>query len=391
MGSKHDLFNNPSPRVFKNRDVLRESYTPDEIQEREDKIERYENILSPAVHGDCPANVIALGDTGVGKTAVTDFVLDALEMSAEQNDVGLRVIKQDCSDKTGYKTAVGLANSVCDFPSQGLALSDALERFLSELDGTADIAIVVLDEIDHPNDIDPVLYKLTRAEAHDHLEETKLAVIGTSNELDFRHTLSPKTQDTLQEQELYFGPYDAHELRSILNSRVEKAFYEDTVTQGSIARCAALAAQDEGNARQALDIIWKAGDEAVAAGDEQITESHVEEAKVRVERGHVESKISKLTEQRKIVLESVARECAASEGDVQAKDVFERYKDVMDRYTVTPVSTTRSIKNHLNSLAMMSFITKRQRNNNQAGGSFNVYELEMEPETIVDTIYDLRD
>ena len=56
-----------------------------------------------------------------------------------------------------------------------------------------------------------------------------------------------------------FRPYDAAELRMILEHHADRAFVDEACDTSAIAKVAALAAQDMGNARQALDLLRLAG------------------------------------------------------------------------------------------------------------------------------------
>ncbi len=67
----------------------------------------------------------------------------------------------------------------------------------------------------------------------------------------FRQSFSPTVKDTLLETEISFSPYDAGELRTILQSRAAQAFVEGVCDHSAIAKSAAIADQGVGNARQA--------------------------------------------------------------------------------------------------------------------------------------------
>lgn len=107
----------------------------------------------------------------------------------------------------------------------------------------------VLDEVDSVGGRDELLYELSRARANGKLEDTKVIVIGISNDFRFREQLDPRVQDTLCEREVQFPPYDAPELENILTSRADVAITEDAIGQGVLKFCAALAARDSGSAR----------------------------------------------------------------------------------------------------------------------------------------------
>jgi cell division control protein 6 len=52
-----------------------------------------------------------------------------------------------------------------------------------------------------------------------------------------------------------FPAYDAAQLRDILKYRLEQAFYPNVLSEEVIPSCAALAAQKNGDARYALDLL----------------------------------------------------------------------------------------------------------------------------------------
>ncbi|WP_394353464.1 hypothetical protein [Natronomonas gomsonensis] len=110
------------------------------------------------------------------------------------------------------------------------------------------------------------------------LTPVKPCVVGISNDFGFRDELSPKVKNTFCEQESHFPPYQALELEEILQRRVEGALYDGATASGVISLCAALSALDTGSARQALSLLYKAGELARAAGESTITEFHVHEA-----------------------------------------------------------------------------------------------------------------
>ena len=115
--------------------------------------------------------------------------------------------------------------------------------------------LIVFEEIDHLDDVNTLLYELPRAQSNNYISKAKMGIVGVSNNYTFRRSLSSKMKDTLMESEISFSPYDATELRTILADRADSAFVDDGCDQSAIAMAVASAAQDMGNARQAIDLL----------------------------------------------------------------------------------------------------------------------------------------
>src|SRR5699024_11045264 len=147
--------------------------------------------------------------------------------------------------------------------------------------------IIVIDEIDAIGSNDELLYELPRARKNGHIEEQWVSVIGISNNLQFRDNLSPKVKDSLYDSEIEFAPYNADQLTTILERRAERAFVEGALDGDVIPLCSAFAAQDEGSARQAIRLLYKAGELALNRDEETIFEQHVREARDILERKRI--------------------------------------------------------------------------------------------------------
>ncbi|CAI49639.1 Orc1-type DNA replication protein [Natronomonas pharaonis DSM 2160] len=387
-----DLFSEMTETLFEDKSILSEEYRPDVIVERDDEIDAYRTALKDVLFGRNPSNVFIYGKTGVGKTAVTEYIMNALQTEVSRRDAAdeLHVHFRNCNGDTVYRTVRALVNSIRGhnrekFPETGLSTSHALETLYEEMDSLGGTFLFVLDEIDHLSDPNTLLYELPRARSNGHLENARVGVIGISNNYTFRSSLSPKVKDTLMEKEIAFSPYDAGELQSILTARAEKALVDGACEESAIRLAAAKAAKDTGSARQAIDLLREGGDVAEEHGAEAITDSHIEVASERVQRGRVQNKLRDQTMHGQLILEAIARLEADGEAPVRSKEVQDSYERVAGRWSRDPLTTLKSIQNHLADLTMLGFLERTEQNEGRAGGVHYQYELTLDPEIVLET------
>lgn len=380
-----------SQQIFADYDVLRDHYVPDQLMERDDEKEAYVNSLKPVTLGSTPNNVFVYGDTGVGKTVATRKILNELqEDTASMDGIDVAVVWQNCKELTSYETAIELVNNFRELDDQlshrGHARSKIYNQLWEYIDETdASHLIFVLDEIDSLGTDDNLLYQIPRAQSNNKVETTKIGLIGISNDFTYRENLSSRVTSTLCEKEIRFGPYNANELRPILQQRAKKAFLDGVVDKPVIAKTAALAAQDTGSARHALDILKESGDIADENGADSITEAHVEEAYEEVERGKTRSQLRDLPTQSKLVLQALLSLSFNGETPAMKQTVYDVYEQIAQDIN-TDVKSTRTIHDRLNQLSLNGFVHMDQRNEGLSGGIYNQYDLDIREEIVTEVL-----
>jgi hypothetical protein len=155
------------------------------------------------------------------------------------------------------------------------------------------------------------------------LENSRVSIMGISNDLKFTDFLDPRVKSSLGEEEIVFPPYDANQLRDILRHRADVAFKPDVLTDDVIPLCAAFAAQEHGDARRALDLLRCAGEFAERDGVEVVSAEHVRRAQEKIELDRIVEAVRTLPTQSKLVLLAIIE----LEGDVEP-DFFEQPDDL---------------------------------------------------------------
>lgn len=387
-----DPFEDMEDNILLNQHVLTEDYQPKVILERDEEIDDYRFSLRHVLNGRQPENIMLYGKAGLGKTAVTKYMMDALQAKVAENDDidDLHVHQKNCNGQSLFMVVRSLVNDLLPehasaFPKRGLGTGDAFEELYTQLDRIGGVHYLIFDEIDHLDRVNTLLYELPRARSNNRITNCHIGVVGISNKYTFRKSLSAKVKDTLMETEISFSPYDAHELRTILRDRADRAFVDGGCDDSAIKMAAAVSASDMGNARQAIDLLRMGAEVAERNGDPCITDDHIDEARELVQRGRLKNRIRDQTQHAQLILEAIARLQTQGKVPVRSKVIKRQYESVANSWNHDPLTTLKSIQDHLSELHMLGFLSRRDNNQGMSGGQYYEYELDMEPEIIIST------
>jgi cell division control protein 6 len=354
-GSIFDEFLNANS-IFLNKEVLRHSYTPDYLPHRDEQIRSIAAILSPALRGETPSNILIYGKTGTGKTAVARYVGKELENVGRNRNVPCHVVYLNCEIiDTQYRVLANLSKYFNrEVPMTGWPTDQVYQEFKNAIDRHRAVIIIILDEIDKlVKKGDEVLYNLSRINSE--LDNAKVSLIGISNDLKFTEYLDPRVRSSLGEEEIVFPPYDAQQLRDILEERAKLGFRDGVLEDGVIPLCAAFAAQEHGDARRALDLLRIAGELAEREGAEKVTERHVRLAQEKIEIDRIVEVIKTLPMHSKVLLYSVVFLESSNVRGATSGEVYRVYKEICREIGIEPL-TPRRITDLISELDMLGII-----------------------------------
>jgi cell division control protein 6 len=349
-----------SPKLFRRRDVLDSSFVPEKLPHRTEQIKQLGYILASVLRGAKPSNILCFGKTGTGKTAVSKYVLNILGKKAPQQGHSIEVAYLNCNTvDTNYRVFADLCSTLgIDVPFTGLATDEVFSRFKLGLDQHDSLFIVVLDEIDClvKKSGNETLYNLTRINSD--LNRAKVSLIGISNDLKFKEYLDPRVLSSLSEEEIVFKPYEAPEITDILIDRTKIALNNNTLAEGVVNMIAAIAAQEHGDARRAIDLLRVAAEIAEREGKEKIYQNHVKKAQGAIERNTITEVISTLPLQSKLVILSIylLENTIDDSGPVSTGDVYEEYARIC-RETGMDSLTQRRVGDLINELDALGIIS----------------------------------
>ncbi len=242
-----------------------------------------------------------------------------------------------------------------EVPMTGWPTDRVYSVFFDAVDYDERVVVIMLDEIDKlvEKSGDDTLYNLSRMNSE--LENSRVSIIGISNDLKFTDFLDPRVKSSLGEEEIVFPPYDANQLRDILEHRSEVAFKEGALSSDVIPLCAAFAAQEHGDARRALDLLRTAGELAERSQSETIVEEHVRQAQDKIELDRVVEVVRTLPTQSKLVLFAIILLEKNGVHSINTGEVFNIYKRLCEEIDAD-VLTQRRVTDLISELDMLGIV-----------------------------------
>src|SRR3989338_7264588 len=348
--------------LFVDRSALLSSHTPETINHRDNEIKKIANILAPALKQEKPSNLFIYGNTGTGKTLVVKHVTENMASVAGKKNIPLKPIYVNCKLKRVADTEYRLISQLAQFfgkstPPTGLSTDEIYNIFYKAVENHKGVIILILDEMDQliKRAVDGILYNLIRI--NEELKESRIAIIGVSNDTTFIDNIDARVKSSLSEEDVFFAPYNAMELQSILRNRATKAFRDGIVGEGGIEKCAAYVAREYGDARKAIELLRVAGEIAESSKDKKISTQHIDDAEEKLEKDKIFDIIKTQPKQFQAVLFSIfsLRNKSAA---VYGGEIYDSYKELCFRLGLRPL-TQRRVSSIIGEFELMGLISTK--------------------------------
>ncbi|AWR93497.1 Cdc6/Cdc18 family protein [Acidianus brierleyi] len=336
-----------------------------DIPYREDIIRETAVAIRYFVKNDVRFSNLFLGLTGTGKTFVAKYMFNEIEEVRKEDDDYLEVKQAyiNCREVGGTPQAVlsVLAEKLSSgiVPRHGVNLGEYIDKIKNSVKGKK--AIVYLDEVDtlvKRRGGDIVLYQLLRSDA-------EISVIMISNDINVRDYMEPRVLSSLGPS-VIFKPYDADQLKEILAKYAEYGIFNGTYTDNVLAYIAAVSAKEHGDARKAVNLLFRSAQ--LASGEGSIKKEHVDKAIVEYEQERLVEAIKSLPFHYKLALRSVLD----TDDVVTAHKI---YTDYCNKLKQRPLSYRR-FSDIISELDMFGIVKIKLLNRGRAGGIKKYVEVQ---------------
>jgi len=380
--------------IFKNRDALTDSYIPRKVFHREYEIKKIASVLAPALKLEKPSNLFIYGKTGTGKTLTVNYVLKHFVNKVKDLNLPMKIININARLRNLADTEYKLLGFIVKELNKnttvtGISVEELYEKFF-ELIKPYKIIVLVIDEIDAvvKKSGDSFLYNLLRSH---YQTNTKISLIGISNDIFMMEKLDPRVKSSLFHEEIIFEPYNAIQLIDILRERAEVAFKENVIEEGVIEKIAAISAQEHGDARRAINLLRLSGEVAERENSNKINISYVDKAIEELEKNEVLQTVKSLPKQHQIVLYTLINFLTKKEDKTAYTGVlYNFYEQFVNNHLKVKPITPRRFSEILSELDLMGLI--RAEINYLAGrGKTRFISLPMKKEVIIEILQTLKE
>ena len=318
--------------VFKDESKLDINYVPPRLPHREPQLDLLNKFFHFIIEspGKMTQRVLIVGKIGTGKTVLSQRFGLSIARETQERGTNLHYVHVNCRECKGSLFMIlhrTITKFYPNFPRRGYSEVELLQMLMQVLDERNAYLILVMDELEsliQSEGSDPI-YSLTRIQEDRVKAPQRLSLICILREPECLDKLDASTRSTLQRNIIHMEEYSASQLQDILNDRVSLAFRHGAVSTQTISIISELAAE-EGDARYAIELLWRAGKYADVSESQEVLPEYVRKAAVSVYPVVRKDSISSLSLHEKLFLLGVARRFKQTEAAHlsmgEAKDAY---------------------------------------------------------------------
>ena len=252
--------------VFKDESKLDINYVPSRLPHRDTQLNLLNQFFRSVVEtpGRTAQRVLITGKIGTGKTVLSQHFGLQVTREAREKGANFHYVHINCRECKGSLFMIlhqVISKFHPNFPRRGYSAAEILQMLIQVLDDKNAFIILVLDELDAliRNEGSDPLYNLSRIQEGRLNVPQRLSLICILRETEYLDMLDPSTRSTLQRNIISLEEYSKSQIRDILNDRVNMSFRQGTISSSVLDFTAELASSEGGNARYAIELLWRAG------------------------------------------------------------------------------------------------------------------------------------
>jgi len=335
--------------VFKDETKLDINYIPPKLPHRQSQLQLLNKFFQYVLQnpGKMTQHTLITGNVGTGKTALAQFFGQNIVKEAGKCGINLHYVHVNCRQQKGSLFLIlqqVAQHFYPNFPRRGYSAEELLQMVLQILDEKNAHLILTLDELEQliQKEGSDALYKLTRIQEDRINKPKRFSLICILRETKLFDTLDESTKSTLQHNIIHLNQYSKTQLHDIINDRVALAFKPGAMPQESIELIAELAEMENGNARYAIELLWRSGKYADVMELPEVTPECVRKASASVYPSVRKDEILFLGLHEKFVLLGVARRFKQSgKAYLSMGEAEEAYAIVCEEFDEKPRAHTQ--------------------------------------------------
>jgi len=352
--------------IFIDEGVLDLQYVPRELLHRDEEFRFLTGLFRFILDApyEMSQRAVIVGDVGSGKTVMAQrFGLNLME-EARKRSVKAQYIHVNCREVRGSLFMViqrALRVFRPTFPDRGYSANELLDTMMRVLDEEEQQLILCLDEVDAliEKEGGDALYNLTRVQEERIEGARRLSIICICKNPEVFKELDRSTLSTLQRNVIRMSQYTNMQLSDILTSRSELAFKPGAVSPEIIDFVGELASREHGDARYAIDLLWRSGKYSDTAYANEVLPEHVRKAAATLFPVLRPEEIRRLSRHEQLVLLGIARHFRHSnEPHATTGEVELSYQVACEEYGEKPRGHTQFWK-YLNTLSGLDAVTTK--------------------------------
>jgi cell division control protein 6 len=332
-----------SSSVIKNLDFLDFNYVPEELPHREEQLRILSQVFKSLLKN-IPQNFIIKGPVGTGKTVIAKKLCKSIVNIARKQGKIIEYVHINCRRRsTDSMALLGILNHFDPrFPDRGFSVQEMLQVLQKQLQKKQSQLLIVLDEADAllKKSGSNLIYNLTRFSDESSNEINPISLILISQKELFLLIDSSAISTFKRSNILSLNKYSSDELYDIVQQRISIAFHQNTVQEDCVELISDIASE-WGDARFAIELLWKAGVAADYQHVKMVYPEHVRASKAETYSVVTESKLKNLDKHQLIALYAIAKRLKKDKtAYVNTGDAEKTYAITCEEYNEKPRTHT---------------------------------------------------